>query len=159
MSPFREHIDRLLADVTDHARHHYGDRLVSLVVFGSMGRGTARPDSDLDLLIVADDLPKGRIARVEEFAAVERALTLCLVEGRRAGFPTECSPVFKTPAEVMAGSPLFLDMVEDAKILYDRDGFFARARWMARSPGAAGRPPHLARQRMALGLEARLPGG
>jgi predicted nucleotidyltransferase len=128
ISPLREHIDRLLADVTAQARHFYGDRLVSLVVFGSMGRGTARPDSDLDLLIIADDLPKGRIARVEEFAAVERALTPRLVEGRRAGFPTECSPVFKTPAEVRAGSPLFLDMVEDAKILHDRDGFFARAR-------------------------------
>jgi predicted nucleotidyltransferase len=33
----------------------YGDRLVSLVVFGSVGRKTVRPDSDIDILIVAND--------------------------------------------------------------------------------------------------------
>src|SRR5207244_12397001 len=31
----------------------------------------------------------------------------------------------KTPEEVEAGSPLFLDMVEDARILHDEDGFLA----------------------------------
>ena len=35
------------------------------------------------------------------------------------------SPIFKTPEEVEAGSPLFLDMVEDARILHDPDGFLA----------------------------------
>lgn len=34
------------------------------------------------------------------------------------------SPVFKTPDEAVAGSPLFLDMVEDVEIHYDRDKFF-----------------------------------
>lgn len=124
----REHVSALLADVTDAVRRHYGARLVSLVVFGSVGRGTPRPDSDLDLLLVVDDLPRGRVARVQEFGAVERELAPRLQEARRDGVTTECSPVFKTPAELAAGSPLFLDMVEDAKILYDRDGFFARAR-------------------------------
>ena len=36
------------------------------------------------------------------------------------------SPVFKTPAEVEAGSPLFLDMIDDARLLHDPDGFFQR---------------------------------
>ena len=43
------------------------------------------------------------------------------------GFATECSPVFKTPDEILAGSPLLLDMTGDARILYDREGFFAQA--------------------------------
>ena len=121
----REHSDRLLADVASAVRRHYGDRLVSLVVFGSMGRGTQRSDSDLDLLIVADGLPQGRLARVEDFAPVEAALAPRLEDGRRAGFPTECSPVFKTPNEVLAGSPLLLDMVDDARILHDPEGVLA----------------------------------
>ena len=120
-----EYVDQLQRDVTEAAGRHYGSRLVSVVVFGSMGRRTFRHDSDLDLLIVADDLPAGRVARVQEFAAVEAALEPRLAEGRTCGFDTVCSPVFKTPDEVTAGSPLFLDMVEDARILFDRDGFFA----------------------------------
>ena len=39
---------------------------------------------------------------------------------------TELSPILKTPEQATAGSPLFLDMVEDARILYDRNGFFAQ---------------------------------
>jgi hypothetical protein len=35
--------------------------------------------------------------------------------------------VFKTPAEVEAGSILFLDMIEDARLLVDRAGFLRAA--------------------------------
>jgi predicted nucleotidyltransferase len=35
----------------------YGERLISLAVFGSWARGTATPASDLDLLVVAEPLP------------------------------------------------------------------------------------------------------
>lgn len=103
-------------------RSHYGERLVSLVVFGSRGRGTARADSDLDLLIVARGLPHGRVSRVADFAAVERDLT---ERGALGDPPVACSPVFKSPEEASAGSPLFLDMVEDGRILIDHEGFFA----------------------------------
>lgn len=123
----REYLGRLLAAVTVQAQGHYQDRLVSLVVFGSVGRGTSRPDSDLDLLVVADPLPNGRMARLAEFGAVERGLAPVLPEGRRHGFVTECSPVFKTVDELQAGSPLFLDMVDDARVLHDRVGAFAAA--------------------------------
>lgn len=126
-SSIHDHVERLLTEVTPRVRAQYGDRLVSLVVFGSMGRGTPRPDSDLDLLIVAEGLPDGRVARAEDFAPIERGLASYLVAARRAGFTTECSPVFKTPAEVLAGTPLFLDMIDDARILFDREGFFASA--------------------------------
>lgn len=124
---FHDHLEQLLEELARHVHAVYGDRLVSLVAFGSVGRGTPRHDSDLDVLIVADGLPNGRIARVEEFAAVEKALLPIVTDGRRGGFSTECSPVFKTPAEVRAGSPLLLDMVDDARILFDREGFFAGA--------------------------------
>lgn len=35
-------------------------------------------------------------------------------------------PIPKTLAEVEAGSPLLLDMVQDARILYDQAGFPSR---------------------------------
>jgi predicted nucleotidyltransferase len=116
-------VEHLLTCVTSAVVQHYGDRLVSLAAFGSMGRGTPRPESDLDLLVVAEGLPNGRVARVADFEAVERALAPELEAGRRRGFITDLSAVFKTPTEVAAGSPLFLDMTEDARVLFDRDGF------------------------------------
>ncbi|RME64741.1 MAG: hypothetical protein D6778_07425 [Nitrospirae bacterium] len=42
----------------------------------------------------------------------------------KKGVHIELSPVFKTPEEVLKGSPLFLDMVVHCRVLYDRDHFF-----------------------------------
>lgn len=123
----KEHFENLATDLFEACRGHYGDRLVSLVLYGSAGRGTQGPESDLDVLIVAEALPRGRLARVQDFSPVEAALAPRLAEMRSRGLATEVSPVFKTPEEVAAGSPLFLDMTEDARILHDRDGFFAAA--------------------------------
>lgn len=102
----------------------YGDRLVSVVLFGSVARQTQRHDSDVDVLIIAKDLPDGRMKRVREFENVEERLEPFLQELAKEGINTYISPVIKTPEEALSGSPLFLDMVDDARILFDRDGFF-----------------------------------
>src|SRR6266446_3528072 len=111
----------LLADL----RAHYGSRLVACAVFGSVGRGTPRYDSDIDLLLVVRDLPRGRFNRVEEFLPVEARLEPALRAHDPGCRPIALSPVVKSPEEVEAGSPLFLDMVEDARILWDAEGFLA----------------------------------
>src|SRR5439155_24044492 len=95
------------------------DRLVAVTVFGSVGRGTPRDDSDVDLLIVARDLPEGRMRRVEQFLPMEARLERALQLIQGDGAPVMLSPVFKTPEEVERGSPLFLDMVDHARIGYD----------------------------------------
>lgn len=114
----------LLNALRDRCLTFYGDRLTSLAVFGSVGRGMPRPDSDIDLLIVADPLPDGRVARVAEFRSVELALAPQVTRARAVGLTPEWSPVLKTRSEVQAGSLLFLDMIDDARILVDRGGFF-----------------------------------
>ena len=35
-----------------------GDKLVSIVVYSSVARGDARKSSDIDILVIADDLPR-----------------------------------------------------------------------------------------------------
>ncbi len=117
---------RLLVNIRIACEAHYGPRLLALAVFGSVGRGTPQPDSDVDLLVVADPLPDGRLARVSEFHAVEASLAPDLAEAGRLGLNPLLSPVFKTPAEIALGSPLLLDMVEDARILFDRHGLLER---------------------------------
>jgi len=62
---------------------------------------------------VANPWLRALLERVERDPALMTAIAL--------------SPVFKTPDEVEAGSPLFLDMVEDARVLYDPDGFLGRS--------------------------------
>lgn len=118
---------RLLTELVATCLRHYGERLVSVAAFGSVGRGTPRPDSDVDVLIVADALPDGRLRRVDEFRAIERALAPLLAELATLGCRTELSPVFKTRTEIVQGSPLLLDLVEDARILYDREDFLSSA--------------------------------
>jgi len=120
-----ERYERLLGRTLAELRLHYGGRLVACAVFGSVGRTTQRDDSDIDLLLVVRDLPRGRCARVDDFLPVEQRLERDLESSSAPGRQVSLSPVFKTPAEVEAGSPLFLDMVDDARILHDPDGFLA----------------------------------
>lgn len=120
-----ELFNKLLGSLTEATLSYYGRRLVALTVFGSVARGVPRADSDVDILVVADELPFGRIKRVEEFESIERALADTFTELTRHGITTRLSPIFKTRYEVEAGSPLFLDMTEDARILYDKGNFLA----------------------------------
>jgi len=121
----RQTYDHLSERLLQESRLFYDERLISLVLYGSVARRTMRPDSDIDLLIVADPLPVGRMARMREFDAIERALERDLAAAAKAGVHASLSPVIKTPEEVHYGSPLFLDMTIDARILFDRGGFFA----------------------------------
>ncbi len=120
---FEELEKRLLSEI----RSFYGDRLVSVVIFGSVARETQNFDSDLDVLIIAEELPKGRMKRIGEFQTVEEKIDPFLESLRKEnGINTYISAIIKSPEETEKGSPLFLDMVEDAKILFDRDGFFGK---------------------------------
>ena len=117
--------DRILARLLAELQAAYGERLVACAIFGSVGRGTPRHDSDIDLLVVARGLPRGRFSRVEEFLPVEARLEPALGPEEAGDAPIALSPIFKTPEEVEAGSPLFLDMIDDARILFDPEGFLA----------------------------------
>ena len=84
---------RLTDALSNACATFYGDRLISLAIFGSVGRGAPRPDSDIDVLIVADPLPRGRLARVPEFGHVESTLAGLVSEVNARGVFPEWSPV------------------------------------------------------------------
>jgi len=120
--PYKTLIERLI----EALKRKYGDKFISLVVFGSVARGEARKDSDVDLLLVVDSIPKRRLERQREFMEVEKELEGYLNELFDEGYFIDFSPIIKTPEEAMRLSPLYLDMVEDAIIAYDKDNFFAK---------------------------------
>jgi predicted nucleotidyltransferase len=123
LTPDHWFVDRVLEAV----RAAYADRLVSVAIFGSVARCTARVDSDLDLLLVIEGLPAGRRARLATFRPVEAALREYLRSLARSGIETELMPVFRTPAELQTHTPLMLDLTEDAVILQDSHGVLAAA--------------------------------
>lgn len=122
----KEGFEKIVKELLSEIKSFYGDRLITVALFGSVARGTFRYDSDIDILIIAHGLPSGRIKRIREFEAIEEKMDPLLKSYGTQGINTYLSPIIKDPEEVSIGSPLFLDMVEDAQILFDRDEFFTK---------------------------------
>jgi predicted nucleotidyltransferase len=102
----------------------FRDKLVSVVLFGSLARGDAGDRSDVDLLIICEDLPGSRWERYDLFHRALAPLRGLLEDLAREGWYPEFRPILKTRSEAEIHTPLYLDMVEDARIVYDRNGFF-----------------------------------
>lgn len=132
--------DAIVAALPDAARAVYGERLKALVLFGSVARGTQRPDSDIDLLLIADPLPASRMARNIEFEGVEAILAPQRREAMRRGVYAEFSPLIRTPAEMEVGSFVFLDIPAEGRFLYDPQdiarGYFDRLAARLKTQGA-----------------------
>jgi predicted nucleotidyltransferase len=82
-----------------------------IILFGSWARGQARPDSDLDLLVVLPRVEDKRRAAVE----ITRALN---------GLPVREDVVVTTPEEIAARGNIIGHMLRPAlregKVLYER---------------------------------------
>jgi len=104
----------------------FKDNLVSVVVYGSVARGQMRKDSDLDLLIVAEKLPASRFERITMFNRAEEVIEKRIEELSKKGYFITLSPIIKTAEEAKRISPLYLDMVEESIIIYDRNSFFEK---------------------------------
>lgn len=110
----------LLSELVEALKRKYGGRLVSVVVFGSVARGEYGKNSDVDVIVVIESLPKSKLRRQEEFISVEEIIEKKMGED----VLVKLSPIIKTPEEVRKIPPILLDVVEDGIILYDRDNFF-----------------------------------
>jgi predicted nucleotidyltransferase len=113
---------KLLDELVGCLLKAWNGNLVSLVVFGSVARGVPRADSDIDLLVVCREFPLGRLGRQSLFIEVEKLLNLEPLYSK--GYYPSFSPLLKTVEEAERFSPVYLDMVNDALILYDVRGFF-----------------------------------
>jgi len=121
--------EKVYSEITEKlfkkVKEHYGENLVSFVIFGSVARGTQTPVSDIDILIIAENLPRGRTSRIMDFIEnVENPLEREIKKYWKAGYHIEISPLIKTPEEVRYGGFIYLDMIEDCVILFDKNRFF-----------------------------------
>ncbi|MHB1981311.1 MAG: nucleotidyltransferase domain-containing protein [Sulfobacillus sp.] len=108
-----------LGAIGEICRQVYKQDLLGVAAFGSYGRGVARPDSDIDLLLIVDRQPAERTAAMRTFAAVEAAFGRWWQEQGQDHPAPSLSPVFRNRDQLEDGFALLLDMVEDAIVLDD----------------------------------------
>jgi len=96
-------------------RNALGDRLRSVVLFGSRARGDHHAESDWDLLVISELLPTRPLERYREVKSA-------LPPGTRGA-----TAVLATTPEEFEGhlSEIYLDIALDGQILYDRAGYAA----------------------------------
>jgi predicted nucleotidyltransferase len=138
-----EYYAPVLERLVELLRDHFGQRLVSVVLYGSVARGEARPQSDVDLLVVLEDPPANYHRRIDMLLEVQSRLIedddYQRMEADR-GFKPFLAYLVLSAEEAKENRYLYLDMVEDSYVLHDRGKFFARKldemRERLREPGS-----------------------
>ncbi|MCX7817480.1 MAG: nucleotidyltransferase domain-containing protein [Syntrophales bacterium] len=114
---YKKNYNKLLNKINQLFVNYYKDRLVSLVVFGSVASGNFSPQSDIDLLIVLTT-KKGNYEDFSEYYEnIESKLD-------RINFSIRINPIFKTEEELNVRTPFLWDT--EFLILYDKKHVFMR---------------------------------
>lgn len=123
----KEKFNEIIKLIFKKSKKYYKDNLVSFIVYGSCGRGKPTNESDIDLLIILEKAPNGRLKRnLEFYENVEKELENEIKKLKNYGIDTYISPLIKTKDEVLLGSPLFYEMTLGVKVLYDKEDFFKK---------------------------------
>lgn len=101
-----------VAEVVGRVRREVGARLEHVLLFGSRARGTARPDSDLDLLLVFRRLPPDREPQASQAERIASEVE------RRSGVPLGVWSVSLEDFRDGMRTPMLADATEDAVPLW-----------------------------------------
>jgi len=117
---------RLLLLFAKKILEKYDEKALSIILYGSVARGCPKEDSDIDLLLIIDQLPPSYSKRIDELVSLELDQTIRdeLEFLRREGYSTGFSYVPLTPDEAKSFRLLFLDVLTDNIRLLDRGSFF-----------------------------------
>ena len=120
--------EKAINEFVERVLDKFGDRVVSIVLFGSVAKGTSRETSDVDLLVVMKDLPAGWRERDK---VLDDIVMDFILKGVRM-FPIVVSPeAMENSAKIQ--NPLFYGILTGYEILYDPRRFFEYILDMLRS--------------------------
>jgi len=120
----RQLVQIMIDSLLQRLLEEFGESLVSVVLYGSVARGNFRLDSDIDLLLVFEELPPRRFARYNLIHPILQEVERSNSQDWEGGQHHRFSTILKTREEARDTSRYYIDMTTDAVLLYDRDGFF-----------------------------------
>ncbi|MBI4677728.1 MAG: nucleotidyltransferase domain-containing protein [Elusimicrobia bacterium] len=100
----------------------FGEDLISLALYGSYARGAATPESDIDLLAVVEDGSADPMGRAVT-ASIQAERTAEYASLKKGGWGPVVSCPALTRKEAIEFHWIYLDMVQEALLLHDKDHF------------------------------------
>lgn len=112
---------KLTEDFVCLLRNKFQGDLISVILFGSVARNTAKKESDIDLLIVAKNLPSSLFQRMKLVSPIIAGLKEMpsYKDMRKENYFPDISPILFTPEEIRETKPIFLDIADEGEFLLD----------------------------------------
>lgn len=120
----QERYIQLICDIFSNLIKDY--KIVSVCIYGSVARGSARSDSDIDFLIVSDEFKGSLTSRVEKILNIEEKVVDEIERLKKYKIYTGVSFYPLRKEEVLRFPSILLDLTEDGIIIYDEEQFLEK---------------------------------
>ena len=117
-----KNVELAIKEFVEACKKKFGDDLVSIVLFGSYARGDFKETSDVDLLVIAKNLPESVWERDKMMEEITWEIFLKHEE--------DLQPILSTPEEttmaMKSKNPFFFSILLGYKIILDKESFFEK---------------------------------
>lgn len=105
----------------------FGDKLVSILLFGSLARGEEKKFSDIDFIVIVDGAPSRYGERVDLISSMISGIDKSRIRmWERFNIYPDVDMIVLDRSEAYTNHPILLDMIHDSIIIYDREGFMKK---------------------------------
>lgn len=111
----------IVRETTNELIKNFRENLVSIILFGSVARGTATNQSDIDIIVVAENFPRNISGRIDMLLPILNKV-YSKIQGRKPFI--QFHPL--RPNEAEKFRPIYLDVLTDGIILYDKNDFMRK---------------------------------
>ncbi len=120
--PCKEYIPLIRKTITE-IYEIFTSNLLAIILFGSIARGEAKSNSDIDLLIIVNNLPKSYFKRASILAQVVSKTRSERIKLWSKKIYTSLQILAYTPEELKSFHSFYFDLAFDGIILYSRNGY------------------------------------